>query len=119
MAAVPISRPKFSHYPKRLAPPMARSVTLNLEAVRHSGLRDNIVAQLERLIVNDELHVGDALPSERKLAADLQVSRNILREAMGMLAQKGLVEVRSGSGTFVASPTAEFIQDFDRALPSV
>jgi GntR family transcriptional repressor for pyruvate dehydrogenase complex len=90
---------------------MARSATLNLEAVRHSRLSDNIAGQLERLIVNNELHIGDALPSERELAAHLQVSRNILREAISMLAQKGLLEVRPGSGTFVASPTADFLRD--------
>jgi DNA-binding FadR family transcriptional regulator len=85
--------------------------TVVLEAIPHRRLAEEIVDQIERLILNEELHVGDALPSERELAAQLHVSRNILREALGMLVQKGLLEVRPGSGTFVARPTTEFLRD--------
>jgi DNA-binding FadR family transcriptional regulator len=85
--------------------------TLNLHAVRPRRLSDDIVRQVEDLILNEELRVGDALPPERELAAQLEVSRNILREAISMLVQKGLLEVRPGSGTFVARPSAEFLRD--------
>ena len=90
---------------------MGRPTSLKLQAVRHPRLSRDIVTQLERLILSHELHIGDALPAERELATQLQVSRNILREAISMLVQKGLLEVRPGSGTFVASPTAEFVGD--------
>jgi GntR family transcriptional repressor for pyruvate dehydrogenase complex len=82
-----------------------------LEAIPHRRLAEEIVDRIERLILNEELHVGDALPSERELAAQLGVSRNILREALGMLVQKGLLEVRPGSGTYVARPNTEFLRD--------
>ena len=74
-------------------------------------LSDEIVHQLENLIVNNELNVGDALPPERELAAQLGVSRNILREAISTMVQKGLLEVRQGSGTYVASPSVELLRD--------
>ena len=81
------------------------------QAVGRRRLPEEIVDQIETLIVNSELRVGDPLPPERELARQLQVSRNVLREAIGMLAQKGLVQVRPGAGTFVAQPTAAFIAD--------
>lgn len=90
---------------------MSETRTLSLQAVRPRRLSDDIVRQVERLILNEELSVGDALPPERELAAQLHVSRNILREAISMLVQKGLLEVRPGSGTFVARPSADFLRD--------
>lgn len=82
-----------------------------LEAIPHRRLAEEIIDRIERLILNEELRVGDALPSERELAAQLHVSRNILREALGTLVQKGLLEVRPGSGTYVARPNSEFLRD--------
>jgi GntR family transcriptional repressor for pyruvate dehydrogenase complex len=84
---------------------------LPLQTIRRQKLSDEIVRQLENLIVNNELSVGDALPPERDLAAQLGVSRNILREAISTMVQKGLLEVRQGSGTYVASPSVELLRD--------
>jgi GntR family transcriptional repressor for pyruvate dehydrogenase complex len=83
----------------------------SLQTVHRQKLSDEIVRQLENMIVNNELSVGDALPPERDLAAQLGVSRNILRESISIMVQKGLLEVRQGSGTFVASPSIELIRD--------
>jgi len=85
-------------------------------------LTEEIANQIEQLIIGNELEVGDGLPAERELAAKLNVSRNILREAISMLAQKGLLEVRPGAGTFVRRPSSEFLRDtltfFIRFSPS-
>ena len=84
---------------------------IRVQAVRHVRLTEEIVDQIERLILSNELRVGDVLPPERELAAQLNVSRNILREAISMLVQKGLLEVRPGSGTYVARPGSDFLRD--------
>ncbi len=81
------------------------------QAIKHNTLADDIVEQIEKLVLNRQLQVGDPLPSERDLAHELQVSRQALREAMRILAQKGLVQVRPGRGAFVAQPSAEFLSD--------
>ncbi len=47
---------------------------------------------------------GERLPSERTLAAAMQISRKTLREAIRVLADAGVVEVRSG-GMVVRSET--------------
>jgi len=52
-----------------------------------------------------ELRVGDKLPGERALAAQMQISRPTLREAVKVLVDAGLLEVRRGpgGGMFVAT----------------
>jgi GntR family transcriptional repressor for pyruvate dehydrogenase complex len=82
-----------------------------LHPVQHTRLAEEIARRIENLILNRALRLGDALPPERELAARLQVSRNILREAISMLVQKGLLEVRPGSGTYVARPSVNFLRD--------
>ena len=51
------------------------------------------------------LRVGDKLPGERALAAQMQISRPTLREAVKVLTDAGLLEVRRGpgGGMFVAT----------------
>ena len=43
-----------------------------------------------------DLHAGDRLPSERDLAAQMRISRPTLREAIKVLAEAGVLEVRRG-----------------------
>jgi GntR family transcriptional repressor for pyruvate dehydrogenase complex len=69
-----------------------------------------IAAHLERLITIGELNPGDKLPAERDLAADLQVSRASLREAMHELEAKTLIERRPGRGTIVL-PAPDHVRD--------
>ncbi|MGL4790576.1 MAG: FadR/GntR family transcriptional regulator [Anaerotignaceae bacterium] len=45
---------------------------------------------------------GDKLPSEQVLSCELNVSRTTLREATKQLAERGILEIRRGSGTFVS-----------------
>ncbi|GAA4483176.1 FadR/GntR family transcriptional regulator [Microbacterium panaciterrae] len=60
---------------------------------------------LRTLIASDDVAIGDRLPGEIELARRFGVSRSILREALGACATLGLVETRTGSGTFVLSKT--------------
>lgn len=84
---------------------------ISIQSVRSQKLSSEVVQQLENLILNNELSIGDSLPAERELASRLGVSRNVLREAISVMVQKGLLEVRQGSGTYVASPTVELLRD--------
>src|SRR3954454_25240224 len=61
-------------------------------------VRDEILGML------DELQVGDALPSERRLDPDLGGSRPALRAGIAELVREGLLLRRHGSGTYVAEP---------------
>ena len=66
---------------------------------------EEAVEQIAEKIKLGELVVGDRLPSERALAEQMQISRPTLREAVKVLVDSGLVEVRrgSGGGMFVAT----------------
>ena len=59
---------------------------------------------IEALIAERGLQPGARLPAERALAAELNVSRPKLREAIRHLSSRGRLVSRRGGGTFVAAP---------------
>ena len=72
-------------------------------------LPERIAERLLSLITERQLKPGDKLPSERDLAAMMRVSRPALREALRGLAMMKIVEIRQGSGTYVASLKPELL----------
>lgn len=64
-------------------------------------LVDRVIDQLQEEISLGKLSPGDRLPTEDELTAQLGVSRTTLREAVGVLAHAGLLDVRQGHGTYV------------------
>lgn len=71
-------------------------------AARKQPLYDQLVDLLSDKIQND-MHPGDALPSERDLAETYGLSRTTVRLAMSELEELGLVTRKHGKGTFVSS----------------
>jgi DNA-binding FadR family transcriptional regulator len=62
---------------------------------------DDVFDQLLGEVVDGSLGPGDALPSERRLAELLGVSRPAVREALQRMSATRLVEVRHGGSTTV------------------
>ena len=54
--------------------------------------------QIIEAIKAGDLQVGDRLPSERALATQMQISRPTLRQAIRLLSDAGIVEVKPGPG---------------------
>ncbi len=79
------------------------SDTSPFDPVGHESIADAVVDQIESMIVDGILKEGRKLPSERELAEAMRVSRPKLREALQVLEDRGLVNVRHGEGTFVAT----------------
>jgi GntR family transcriptional repressor for pyruvate dehydrogenase complex len=79
----------------------ARSQQGELRKARGTELVELVVERLETPIRARELRVGEHLPPERQLAAEMGVSRATVREALHELELKGLVERRQGRGTVV------------------
>jgi GntR family transcriptional regulator, hexuronate regulon transcriptional repressor len=80
--------------------------------------QDRLYQELARKLIAElasgAFAVGDRLPAERELAADHDVSRPTVREAIIALEVQGLVEVRVGSGAFVTRlPGKEEIPGFN------
>lgn len=65
------------------------------------SLHSQVVDQLGRRIVGGSTAPGEALPTESELALELGVSRTVIREAMRVLAEKGVVSARPKIGTTV------------------
>ncbi len=80
-------------------------------SVERIGAREAVVRRLEDLIVENKLAPGELLPPERELAGRLSVSRNILREGLRILGQKGLVRVVAGRGAYVEAPTERVVSE--------
>jgi GntR family galactonate operon transcriptional repressor len=78
----------------------AASVTRTLTYPRR-GLHGEVVHLIGLRIMSGELKPGDPLPPEDELISDLAVSRTVLREAVRVLAAKGLVDARPKIGTRV------------------
>ena len=60
-------------------------------------------------LLSGELKAGDRLLPERELAAALDVSRPVLREALRSLAMLGLLDIQHGRGAFVKSADASVL----------
>ncbi|MGY6024798.1 FadR/GntR family transcriptional regulator [Streptomyces spinosirectus] len=67
-------------------------------------LHQRVVDELGRRIVGGTWGPGDPLPVEDTLAAELGVSRGVLREAVKALVAKGMLHVRPRTGTRVLPP---------------
>lgn len=73
----------------------------NFKRIKKSTLSDSIINQILQMISEGELLPGQKLPSERALAEILAVSRPSIREAMRSLQTLGLVDIRTGDGTYL------------------
>lgn len=69
--------------------------------VRVGTLSHQAAQELGRRIVGGNYRPGDALPSEADLSAELEVSRTVVREALKVLAAKGLIRSRPRVGPVV------------------
>lgn len=67
------------------------------------SLTDRAIEHIRELILSGQLPPGARLPSEPGLAAQLGVSRNLMREAVKALVLARVLEIRRGDGTYVTS----------------
>jgi GntR family transcriptional regulator, transcriptional repressor for pyruvate dehydrogenase complex len=77
---------------------MPRLMALEFSPVRTRRTFEEAVDQIAERIKLGDLRPGDRLPSERELAAQMQISRPTVREALKVLQESGVIEVRPGSG---------------------
>ena len=69
------------------------------------SLVNQALEQLRWRISEGRWAIGERLPTEPELAAELGISRNTVREAMRVLAFSGLIEIRQGDGSYLRSMT--------------
>lgn len=81
-----------------------------IQPIAAPRLYQRIADEIGRLIDTGTFRTGERLPAERELARSLGVSRSSLREALGALEMHGRIEIRIGSGAFVAQAPARRAQ---------
>lgn len=72
-----------------------------LQPVNRRSVPEDVFEQIVAEVLSGEMQPGESLPSERRLAEVLGVSRPTVREALKRLIAAGLVEVRQGDATTV------------------
>lgn len=87
-----------------------------LRAIKKIRVYEDIVAQIKNLIAQGKLRPGDQLPSERELSEMFQVSRASVREAIRALESIGLIDIRQGEGTYIASTIETLLTSVASAL---
>ena len=74
------------------------------QPVQKTRVSRAVEAQIRELIAGGQAKSGDRLPSERVMAHALGVGRSTLREAIRLMRVSGLLDVRPGTGSFLAAP---------------
>lgn len=74
------------------------------QPVARRSVPDEVFDQILGEVIEGRLSPGALLPSERRLAEVLGVSRPAVREALQRMTQAGLVEIRHGDGTTIRDP---------------
>jgi GntR family transcriptional regulator/MocR family aminotransferase len=82
------------------------------------SLEKQLVRAVREAISCGRLRPGMRLPSSRRLAAELQVNRNTVVNALAQLVAEGYLTGRSGSGTFVSETIMRSSGLFSRTSPS-
>ncbi len=65
---------------------------------KQNRIFEDVVEQIQDAILSGQVKPGETLPSERELREVFKVSRGTIREALRVLEQKGLIEIKLGVG---------------------
>jgi GntR family transcriptional regulator len=76
----------------------------NSRPLKGDPLYVQVERHLEDLLLQARYKAGDRIPPETELVAALGVSRVTVRAALARLVERGLLERRRGSGTFLVRP---------------
>lgn len=86
-------------------------MNLRKRSFRQGRLSEHVVDALEAMISEEFPQPGSRLPKEEELAERFSVSRIVIREAMKILQERGVVEVRAGRGTLTLAPSPKKVTD--------
>ena len=80
----------------------SRNITFH--TIENVSLVDKVEANLVQLLQQQQLKIGDSIPTELELTQQLGVSRTVVREALLRLRMMGLIESKKKKGSVITSP---------------
>lgn len=92
---------------------------LKFERMKPEKAAQVIARQIRQAVLSGELSVGDRLPGERELIAQSGYSRSVVREALRLLEDDGLIVLQAGrnGGAIVSNPTTnQIVSNIDMHL---
>ncbi len=72
---------------------------------------EKVIEYVKDGIVEGDIAVGDKLPPERDMAAELKISRNSAREGLRILENMGVLESRQGAGNYISGSFDEIVAE--------
>ena len=81
------------------------------EKINNKSVVQTVIDRLTEAIIKRELNPGDKLPPEQELADSMGVARNSIREAIKILVNCGVFEIRRPEGTFVRNGFSDTLID--------
>ena len=96
--------------------PSLSNISLNHDSGA-SSLQEQLYFKILDLIENKSLRPGDPIPSSRKLASEIEVSRSTVVSVYNRLLEEGLLETKSGNGTFVSEISLGVFENRKESLP--
>ena len=70
------------------------------------SLYEQVVYAAKKAMISGQMRPGDPFPSVRALSKELKINPNTAHKVVTQLIGEGLIEVRAGTGTFVAERAA-------------
>ena len=90
------------------------SLNEDIAKIAPSTMADVVELRLREYLKKKAFKPGDALPKELELAAALDVSRNVVREALSRLRMLGMIETKKRRGMILAEP--DILGGFERVM---
>lgn len=84
---------------------------INISNTSTLAIYEQIINQIKDAIIKKELLPGDAMPSIRNLARDLQISVITTKRAYEELEKEGLLKSVAGKGFYVCDYNTEFLKE--------
>lgn len=84
---------------------------LKFKKITRRPLYEQIADHIQEMIASHEVEPGTRLPTERELAQQMDVNRTTIHQAVGLLQERGLVEMKVGSGIYVIDMPPSVVAD--------
>jgi DNA-binding FadR family transcriptional regulator len=79
-------------------------------SIKKINLYEQIADNLEQAIIRSGKKI-EKLPSEQELCKRFDVSRTVVREALKVLKERGLIQSRNGEGSYITKPKTDTISN--------